>query len=95
MISEEFPALKKINSVETNKDSLSLSNNQNANKKSLNFKPNQNLIINKNLLQGNKNFKSTNLTYNLGSLNNIFDNNKKKEEINLEDILGNPIEKKK
>lgn len=93
-ISEELATLTKINSIENKKDNSNLLSVQAINKK--NFKPNQNLIINKDLLQGKKNFKSTNLTTNIGSFNSIFENNiKKKEDINLEDILGNIMEKKK
>ena len=82
-ISEEFPILTKIHSSEGKKESLSMKIQ----------KPNQNLIINKELLNvAGKNYnKSANL--NLG-FKNPFETGKKKEDIDLEEILGNTLLKK-
>jgi len=95
-IFDEIPCLTRIESNESKKDNISLLLNMQANKK--NVKKSQNLIINKDLLPINKNFKSTTNISNLGNLKMIFPfevEKKKKDEINLEDILGNAMEKKK
>ena len=95
-IFDEFPCLTKIESSESKTDNLSLLLNLQSNKK--NVKQSQNLIINKDMLHVNRNFKSTTNISNMGNLKMIFPfegEKKKKDEINLEDILGNALEKKK
>ena len=92
--SEYTPVLTKISSMENKSQNLSLPPSFLTKK---NLKASQNLIINKDLLNSNKNFKSVSIS-NVGNIKNIFPfegEKKQTNDINLEDLLGNAMEKKK
>ena len=79
-----LPGLTKIHSMEGKKESLSVSMGLKKN-----IKPSSsNLIINKDLMNPQK--KTSNLSFKTSFL---LESEKKKDDINLEDILGNPFKK--